>query len=56
MNFKIIMIMMIIIINSFCTHCSCSILQDVRGYKHRRNINLIFLTAALEKLKEVKRG
>jgi hypothetical protein len=56
MNFKIIMMMMIIIINSFCNHCSCSILQDDWGYRHQRNINLIFLMVALEKLKDLKRG
>jgi hypothetical protein len=59
MNFKIIiimMMMMIIIINSFCNHCLCSILQHVRGYRHRSNINLIFLIDAQEKLKEVEKG
>jgi hypothetical protein len=51
MNLK----MMMITTNSFCNHCSCSILQDVWGYRHRRNINLILLTAANEKFKELKK-
>jgi hypothetical protein len=47
--------MRMITINSFCNQCSCSILQDIRGYRNWRNINLILLTAAKEKLKEVKK-
>jgi hypothetical protein len=52
----VMMMMITIIINSFCNHCSCSILQDVQGYRHWRNINHIFLTAAQEKHKKVKKG
>jgi hypothetical protein len=33
----------------------CSILHDLQGYRHWRNINLILLTAAQEKLKEKKK-